>query len=1082
MAGREAFLGAISEAWNLRAYSSAQKLVLLFSVTILLSWITSVWTLPLVVLISFVTAVQLSSQILHNKKASLVTEQIFVKLESVYVEYLTNFKYVFQPQSGKSSNSSSLLVCNDHPSPVQMSNDVCSWSEEINSIQLLIIRDFFESWYHPHFSYDGQFLKEVRQLVQQAFKDLVQHLSQQNSKITLMKIIQQYHIHFISYQKAKKTFESHKIHPKTKVVQNDRFKRHSSIDDAFETVASVHNALESEKHELNYLKGVVSVLVLSVFSEQIVEGPCVRTLLVEILAANIMLPIMQLLSNPDWLMEVIIQITSDEHFEPNNLSATVDNMISAQSECIHVNFDDESKPTAASAETGFVKDDMCDNYDEVKELVNPDSFEKSHLLETALVDSTPSWSNLDQINLVLDSTGSVLSRLDCDTAALDVEESDKLTDIPHATSSSPDDDKPKDDCEDDDDGCSLKEDSESTADSCAINDFLADQQSSTTTEVSALSASTESTSEVMSSSFSKLSSLKNFFVDQLKPQSIKKPKSLSLTSTKLKATSIKLKGNADGGQNPPQLLVDGIPLDAPALQAGRSGISQQCSPTLSDTEQTPSPGFLYNSCSSLSPLHEPISQQSSIELSEESPCPTPSPSTQHLEFNVADDAVIKDSDNRIFQDISIPKTMTNTEFRSTTQYSLYIIEYEALYFSEGNPVIRSGLVKRRYREFINLHSRLEGNQSYRKHLKKIRGPKRWPSFPFKSVDKETVESRRIFLEKYLKDLIEVEAICLGPDLREFLAYEGDSHIAFVNKSPDITVPRFDKMLMRGVSGVVDRIKALPNIPQEVMSGFRSRDTPDHKHPQSDSDAIDFISEFSPQGVNENSNNMCESFKQLLRDFVSDEDKELFSVSDVITDYMMAEQTKEVYKQEVDKIRAQLPTTDQSASSELGLSYAVLDLLIQGLQGQDHWMCRDRVVKSIQSVLSKAFNRYLESSLEGLLTESQLAFYLRHLRETIWPQGQLRSRTGSVLSEEERQDLKLQAKRCLLQFFPESLRYIVGKKDFEMMIEQFLCSIESEQLNKHFWYNSLDLLVCELFPEVKGQEMLQNLLFCKSWKR
>lgn len=46
---------------------------------------------------------------------------------------------------------------------------------------------------------------------------------------------------------------------------------------------------------------------------------------------------------------------------------------------------------------------------------------------------------------------------------------------------------------------------------------------------------------------------------------------------------------------------------------------------------------------------------------------------------------------------------------------------------------------------------------------------------------------------YFQDLIEIEAICNGPDLREFLAYEGDSHIAFVKKSPDITVSRFDKV-------------------------------------------------------------------------------------------------------------------------------------------------------------------------------------------------------------------------------------------------------------------------------------------------
>jgi hypothetical protein len=30
-------------------------------------------------------------------------------------------------------------------------------------------------------------------------------------------------------------------------------------------------------------------------------------------------------------------------------------------------------------------------------------------------------------------------------------------------------------------------------------------------------------------------------------------------------------------------------------------------------------------------------------------------------------------------------------------------------------------------------------------------------------------------------------------MKEFLAYEGDAHIAFVRKTPEISVPRFDKV-------------------------------------------------------------------------------------------------------------------------------------------------------------------------------------------------------------------------------------------------------------------------------------------------
>ena len=50
----------------------------------------------------------------------------------------------------------------------------------------------------------------------------------------------------------------------------------------------------------------------------------------------------------------------------------------------------------------------------------------------------------------------------------------------------------------------------------------------------------------------------------------------------------------------------------------------------------------------------------------------------------------------------------------------------------------------------------------------------------------------IFFFKF-QNLIKKEDICNGPELKEFLAYEGDAHIAFVRKAPEINVPRIDKV-------------------------------------------------------------------------------------------------------------------------------------------------------------------------------------------------------------------------------------------------------------------------------------------------
>ncbi|CAL1535136.1 unnamed protein product [Lymnaea stagnalis] len=291
------------------------------------------------------------------------------------------------------------------------------------------------------------------------------------------------------------------------------------------------------------------------------------------------------------------------------------------------------------------------------------------------------------------------------------------------------------------------------------------------------------------------------------------------------------------------------------------------------------------------------------------------------------------------------------------------------------------------------------------------------------------------------------------------------------------------MFLRGVSGVVDRIKALPNIPQEVMSGFRGRDTPDDKLSRSkiqwDMDTIDFVSDFiSEEEMNDSGNILDTTCAQLLDDLITDEDKELFLVSDVISDVKASEQAKEVYRQEIEKLLADIHTAQGSQTTDEAsdLGFTVLELLVCGLEKKDHWVCRDRVVKSIQAVLGKALNRYLDSAISNLTSEPKVTHYLRLLRETVWPQGQLRSSSHPNKSKELRALTRSQAKRCLINFFPESIRLVIGRNDFEDMIDTFLNSIESEQLNRHLLYQILDYLMEQLFPEMVSQEFLHNLCF------
>lgn len=53
-----------------------------------------------------------------------------------------------------------------------------------------------------------------------------------------------------------------------------------------------------------------------------------------------------------------------------------------------------------------------------------------------------------------------------------------------------------------------------------------------------------------------------------------------------------------------------------------------------------------------------------------------------------------------------------------------------------------------------------------------------------------------------QSLIKKEDICNGTEMNEFLAYEGDAHIAYVRKTPEISVPRFDKVSCKSICSVL----------------------------------------------------------------------------------------------------------------------------------------------------------------------------------------------------------------------------------------------------------------------------------------
>uniref|UniRef100_A0A060T0A1 ARAD1C11308p n=1 Tax=Blastobotrys adeninivorans TaxID=409370 RepID=A0A060T0A1_BLAAD len=126
--------------------------------------------------------------------------------------------------------------------------------------------------------------------------------------------------------------------------------------------------------------------------------------------------------------------------------------------------------------------------------------------------------------------------------------------------------------------------------------------------------------------------------------------------------------------------------------------------------------------------------------------------------------IVQESDNSLYgrSSVQIESYITGTD--NSGQYILYIIEVQK-YDSDG--IINAGwMVSRRYSQFLQLHKHL---RSRFPQVQKLDFPKKRVVLRFQQ--KLYANQRRIALERYLKELLGIEAVCRSKAFRLFLSSE-----------------------------------------------------------------------------------------------------------------------------------------------------------------------------------------------------------------------------------------------------------------------------------------------------------------------
>ncbi|XP_058543319.1 sorting nexin-19 isoform X2 [Neofelis nebulosa] len=391
----------------------------------------------------------------------------------------------------------------------------------------------------------------------------------------------------------------------------------------------------------------------------------------------------------------------------------------------------------------------------------------------------------------------------------------------------------------------------------------------------------------------------------------------------------------------------------------------------------------------------------------------------------------------VIQNLRITGTITAREHSGTGfhPYTLYTVKYETALDGENSSGLQQlayHTVNRRYREFLNLQTRLEEKSDLRKFIKNVKGPKKlFPDLPFGNMDSDRVEARKSLLESFLKQLCAIPEIANSEEIQEFLALNTDARIAFVKKP--FMVSRIDKMV---VSAIVDTLKTAfprsePQSPTEELSEAETESKPQTEGKKTSKSRLRFSSSKIAPALN-----ITEAPEKILYCFQEGSvESEILSMSGM--ESFIEKQTKllEMQPAEVpEKDREQIPkgcvdgylsdpavpAQDLSTSdpgTETELADTALDLVLLLLMEQWRWLCTENMQKVLRLVFGTLIQRWLEVQVANLTCPQRWVQYLRLLQESIWPGGVLPKYPRPVRTQEQKVAAEKQALQSLMGILP-----------------------------------------------------------------
>lgn len=378
--------------------------------------------------------------------------------------------------------------------------------------------------------------------------------------------------------------------------------------------------------------------------------------------------------------------------------------------------------------------------------------------------------------------------------------------------------------------------------------------------------------------------------------------------------------------------------------------------------------------------------------------------------------IVQESDNSLYgrANIKIKSIMVGKE-DDGQEFALYVIEVQRK--AGENLSAASWAVARRYSEFHDLHQRLRNIYPAVRNL----------DFPRRrlvmKLQREFLHKRRISLENYLRELLRLPAVCRSRDLRSFLSQsaiistkdstrEGERRDIISRIYNSVTdgmdeflgnMPVLDQLSIAGqnlISAATSQFNTMPS----TVSGTSLPIAPED--PIQTAEARAELLAFEPNVTNTNRDDQLEPFVKPICDIF-------------------------------------LETFD--------------------LQRGNNWLRGRAVVVVLHQLLGGTVERKVREMARSLFAESSMLKYIGLLKDSMWPNGELRKESLGR-TESQKAQAKVEASVMLATLIPDLAGNVVGKANAQAASRRIFATMNNQRLNAHLAFTVLDEVVDILFPK------------------